>query len=81
MKLINNKWNSDSTEIRFDDYVYFKINGKWWEVEEKNETFFTGSRNINIKSPNIIREVDLKQIELRYIRLKKYKRINENENN
>jgi hypothetical protein len=79
MKLTNKIWNSDSTEIRFDNHVYFKINGKWWEVEEKNESFFTGSRNISINSPKIIREVDLEQIEKKYIRIKKYNRINENE--
>jgi len=71
-------WDSNSTEIRFGDHVYYKINGKWWQVEEKNETYFTGSRNININSPNIIREVNIDEIEKRYIRIKKYNRINEN---
>ena len=70
-------WNSTSTEIRFNKHVYFKINNKWWEVDEVNEIFFTGTRNIETKSPNIIKEVNMEEIEKRYLRLEKYKRLNE----
>ena len=69
-------WYADSTQIQFYNHTFFKINGKWWEVENiYKETLFTGSINIIIDSPKLIREINIDEIKKKYIRLKKIKRI------
>jgi len=69
------EWTENSTEINFENNLYYKINKKWWLVQLKNEKFFTGSNYIEIQSPEIIKETNIKDIYIKYLRIKKLKRI------
>ena len=62
-------------KIKITSHTFYKINNTWWEVIEKEESYFTGSRKIHATVPSIIKAVDLEYIEKLDQRIKKLKRI------
>ena len=65
-------------KIEFENKIYYKINNEWFEVIEREETYFSGSKYITVKVPNIIGDkINIKNI----IRLKKIKNIIKNDKN
>lgn len=72
--------NDDMEKIYISGLVFYKINGSWWRVLEKEESFNKRSREFTCIVPEIKQYIEggVDEIKKIYLRLEKIKRLDEN---